>query len=50
MVCADVYCVHRLHEHDKEYSEAAKLYIKYLAMVSTAGVSNTCVMIKLVGQ
>ena len=32
--------VPRLHEHDKEHSEAAKLYTKYLAMVNTVGVSN----------
>ena len=33
----------RLHEHDKEYSEAASLYTKYLAMASTTGVSCSCV-------
>ena len=29
----------RLHEHDKEYGEAASLYTKYLAMTNTTGVS-----------
>lgn len=30
----------KLHEHDKEYSEAASLYTKYLAMASTTGTTG----------
>ena len=33
------WAINRLHEHDKEYGEAASLYTKYLAMANTTGVS-----------
>ena len=33
--------VSRLHEHDKEHGEAAKLYTKYLTVASTVGVSDS---------